>query len=122
MVGTYGVQLRINQESEALESVQHSGSQRRIVFPDASREAQQIEPAEENRVRAEVVLEPMDVYLERQLSRLVAHTAPLLQLAEVIDAGHAFEAGLLVQQRVDLRDSHPELVVQEGVQTRIDVT
>ena len=72
-------------------------------------------------VRAEVVLEPMDVHLERQLSRLVARTPPLLQLAEVVDTGHAFEAGLLVQQRVDLRDSHPELVVQEGVQTRIDV-
>ena len=109
-------------ESEALESVHHRGSQCRVVLPDASCEAEQIEPAEEDRVRAEVVLEPMDVHLERQLSRLVARTPPLLQLAEVVDTGHAFEAGLLVQQCVDLGDSHPELVVQEGVQTRIDVT
>jgi hypothetical protein len=57
------------------------------------------------------VLEPVDVHLERKLGSLVAGRPPGLELAEVIDARHALETGLLVQQGVDVADREPEFVV-----------
>ena len=69
----------------------------------------------------QVVLEPMRVYLERQLRCIVPRSPMLLKLAEVVDASHAFEPGLRVQQRIDLGDGHPGLVVQERVQSWINV-
>src|SRR4029450_9907254 len=61
------------------------------------------------------------VPLDCTLGRLIASSTLLLEFAKVVDAGHALEPGLLVQERVDVTDGHPELVVQERVQSRIDI-
>ena len=71
-LGACVVEFWIHLEAEAIETVHHRRPQRRVVLPDAGGEAEHIEPTEECQVRAEIVLEPMDVHLERQLRRLIA--------------------------------------------------
>ena len=63
----YVVQLRIHSETEVAETVDHRSPECRVVLSDTGREAEHIEPTENCQVRAQVVLEPMDVHIERQL-------------------------------------------------------
>src|SRR5215207_3043682 len=110
-LGAYVVELRFHLEPEAIKTLDHCSPHCRTVLTDTGGEAEYIEPTEEREVRADIVLEPMDIYLERELRPFVTGGPALLQFAEVVDAGHSLEPGLLVQQGVDVADGHPELVV-----------
>ena len=69
--GSLAVQLRVHTEPEAIETLDHRSAQRRTVLTDTCGEAEYIEPTEEREVRADIVLEPMDIYLERELRPLI---------------------------------------------------